>query len=315
MSEGRASSRRDLWMHWLVYPGHTLPTAAAPVLIGMALAYRDHVFALLPALVGFLASWLIHIGGVFTDAYELLRKHRDLREHPELSKALDEGTMTLSGLRWAIAACLVLATLTGPYLLHVGGTPVIAIGLLGMAGSLAYAAGPYPFAKLGLADPHFFLMFGVIAPAATYYIQAASLHEHTANWALLWDGLPLSAWLIGLPVGALTTNILIIDDVRDREFDLVKNWRTGPVRFGIQWSRSEYLLLSVFAYVAPLWFWRGMGFGPWILLPLATLPFAGLVAWRVCTLDGHDDLVPMTPMAASLCLAYAMLLAAGIAMS
>src|SRR5579864_2273457 len=49
MSVGQSPSRRDLWLHWMIYPGHSLPTAAAPVLVAMALAARDHVFAALPA--------------------------------------------------------------------------------------------------------------------------------------------------------------------------------------------------------------------------------------------------------------------------
>jgi 1,4-dihydroxy-2-naphthoate octaprenyltransferase len=308
-------SKYDIWLHWLVYPGHTLPTAAAPVLVAIGLAIHDHVFAPGPAIVGFLASWLIHLAGVFTDNHELLVRHRGVGEHPELFAAIDNGTLTLSGLKWAIGSCLVLACLTGPYLLAVAGTPVLAIGVVGIVGSLIYAGGPYPFAKLGLADVHFFLMFGVIAPAATYYLQAASLDAHGSGWTLLWHGLPLSAFVIGLPVGALTTNVLIIDDIRDRAFDAVKSWRTTPVRFGIRWSRSEYVLLSAFAYLMPFWFWRGLGLGAWVLLPLATLPFAWMVAHRVCTQDRHDDLVPLTPMAAMLGLGYAALLAVGVAVS
>jgi 1,4-dihydroxy-2-naphthoate octaprenyltransferase len=308
-------SKYDIWVHWLVYPGHTLPTAAAPVLVAMGLALHDGVFAAGPALAGFLASWLIHLAGVFTDNHELLVRHRVAGEHPEMFAALDNGTFTLSGLRRAIAGCLVLACLTGPYLLHVAGTPVLAIGLVGIIGSLIYAGGPFPFAKLGLADVHFFVMFGVVAPAATYYVQVASLDPTAAGWGLLWNGLPLSAWVIGLPIGALTVNVLIIDDMRDRAFDALKGWRTPPVRFGLPFSRGQYVLLSVFAYLMPLWFWLGLGLGAGVLLPLVIVPFAWWLGRRICTLARHDDLVPLTPMAAMLCLAYATLLAAGLAVS
>jgi 1,4-dihydroxy-2-naphthoate octaprenyltransferase len=308
-------STRDLWVHWLVYPGHSLPTAAAPVLVAMGLAFHDHVLALVPALLAFLASWLIHIAGLFTDNYELLTRHRHVAEHPELIKALDDGTITLRGLRRAITICLVLAALTGPYLLHVAGSPVILIGLLGIVGSLIYSAGPCPSGKFGLADPHFFLMFGVIAPAAAYYVQAAATQGHGPYWELLWRGMPANAWLVGLPLGALAVNILIIDDIRDRPFDQAKDWRTSPLRFGLTGSRVEYLAMCVVIYALPFWFWRGLGFSAWILLPLATLPFWVLIARRVCTRDGYDDLLPMTPAAAFLCLGYAVLLAAGLALS
>jgi len=307
-------SRRDLWLHWLVYPGHSLPTAAAPVLVAMGLAIHDRVFALLPAILAFIASWLVHIAGLFTDNYELLVRHRGVNEHPELIEALNKGTLTLARLLFAIAVCLGLAALTGPYLLHVAGTPVIVIGLLGIVGSLIYSAGPFPFGKLGISDLHFFIMFGVFAPAAAYYVQFAAHQEPASYWQLLLHGMPLQAIVIGLPLGAIAVNILIIDDIRDRAFDAAKGWRTGPLRFGLAWSRVEYVLLSAFIYVVPFWFWLRWGFDAWVLLPLLTLPFAGAIAREVCTEEAYDSLLPLTPMAAFLCLGYAALLAAGLAL-
>lgn len=305
-------SRRDLWIHWLVYPGHSLPTALAPVLVAMALAARDHVFALIPALLGFLASWLIHIGGLFMDNYQLLVRHPNVNEHPELIEALGKGTLTLNSLRWAIFICFALAALTGPYLLHVAGTPVVAIGLLGITGSVIYSAGPFPFGKLGLSDLHFFIMFGVFAPAAAYYVQMASHIQTSSDWELLLHNIPWQAVIIGLPVGALIVNVLVIDDIRDRYFDAAKGWRTGPVRFGIHFSRFEYLALSAFAYLAPFWFWLRRDLNTWILLPLATAPFVFVIARKVCTEGDPERLIPVTPMAAFLSLAYAALLAIGI---
>jgi len=314
MSDTAQPSRRDLWIHWLLYPGHSLPTAAAPVLVAMSLAYRDHVFALLPAVMGFLASWLIHIGGLFMDNYQLLTKYPTVNEHPELTQALRDKTLTVRGLRGATITCFALAALTGPYLLDVAGAPVIAIGLLGMAGSLAYSTGPLPSGKFGLADPHFFVMFGVFAPAAAYYAQMASHYDTSSYWNLVFHHLPLRAFVVGLPLGALCVNILIIDDVRDREFDAAKGWRTGPLRFGMRWSRIEYVLAAAFAYIAPFWFWLRWGFDAWVLLPLLTVPAAVAIARKLFTDDSHDGLVPMSPPAALLCFGYAVLLAVGIAL-
>lgn len=315
MRDVSSPSRRDLWMHWLVYPGHSLPTAAAPVLVATGLAIHDHVFAPLPALAAFLASWLIHIAGLFTDNYQLVVRHPTVNEHPELLNALKNGTLTLAGMRAAIVACLVLAALgPGLYLLDVAGPPVVVIGLLGIVGSLGYAAGPFPIGKHGISDPHFFVMFGLFAPAAAYYVQLAAHHETTSAWELLVHTMPLRAFIVGLPLGAFAVNILIIDDVRDRDFDAAKGWRTGPVRFGLRFSRIEYLLAVAFSYLMPFWLWQRWDFDAWALLPLLTLPFAVMIAKHVWAEDGHDSLVPLTPVAALLCLAYATLLAIGIAL-
>ena len=212
-------SAREIWIRLLLYPSHTLPTAAAPVLVGIGLAVRDHIFAPLPMLIGFLASWLIHVGGVFNDNYELLRRHPDVPEHPELLQALHSGTLTFAGLRNAILVCFTLAALTGPYLVGIGGTSAFMLGIVGAASGYFYAGGPQPYVKHGLADPIFFAMFGIVAVVGTYYIQWAAVHGMASHGLEDLLQLPRDVCLLGLPVGALVTNVMLIDDIRDRHFD------------------------------------------------------------------------------------------------
>jgi len=313
MTEPEASSRRDIWVDLLLYPGHTLPTAAAPVIVAAGLAVHDHVFLALPLFVGFLASWLIHVGGVFTDNYVLISEHPELPEHPELLAALKDGTLTLRGLMLAIAACFVLAVLTGPYLLAVAGIPTIVLGLIGILASLGYCLGPVSMTRLGIADLLFFIMFGIVAVAGAYYVQAAPVYGASAGTLLVPRALPLSAFVVGLPVGALITNVLLIDDIRDRKFDALKGWHTEPVRFGLAFTRGEFVALAVFSYALPFWFWLGLGFSPWVLLALLTLPEAISITRLVCTTDEFAKLRPMTRRAARLSLDYAILLAIGLA--
>ncbi len=298
MALGQAWTRREVWSRKLLYPGHTLPTAAAPVLVACGLAVHDRVFSVVPALLALLAGWLIQLGGVLTDNYENLVRQPEDREHPELVEALRLGTLSLAQLKTAIAACYAVALLAGAILLYTAGPLVLLIGLSSIAASWAYSAGPCPIGKLGLADPLFFAFFGIVSVVGTYYVQAQAL--------------PASAVALGLPVGALTTNILIIDDIRDREFDAVKGKRTVAVRFGKQWSRAEFLALLLLSYLAPLWFWLGFGFSAWVLLPWLTAPYALATARAVMSLERFEELVPITPRAGRLLLAYCALLAIGV---
>jgi len=311
MSQALSWSRREIWTRKLLYPGHTFPTAAAPVIVAVGLAYRDGVFTPVPALVAFLAGWLIQFAGVVTDNYENLVQQPEDREHPELVNAVKTGLLTLPGLKTTIITCYALALLAGVYLIFVGGAPVVLIGLASILASWAYSAGPWPVGRHGWADPLFFLFFGVVSVMGTYYVQAAAVLG-ASNWAA---GVPFSAFAVSLPIGALITNILIIDDIRDREFDAVKGKNTIAVRFGRRWSRVEFIALMCFSYLMPFWFWLGLGLGAWALLPLLSLPLAVAAARAVCTLDQFVDLVPMTPRAAQLVLGYSILLALGLAIS
>ena len=301
MDPVQAWSRPELWRRKLLYPGHTLPTAAAPLLVAVGLAVHDRVFAFVPALLALLAGWLVQVGGVLTDNYENLVDQPEDREHPELVEALKRGTLTLSALKAAIGACYALAVLIGAWLAYWAGPFVLAIGLSSIAASWIYSAGPWPVGRHGFADPLFFLFFGVVSVAGGYYVQAQAL--------------PASVLAFGVPVGALTTNILIIDDIRDRKFDAVKGKRTIAVRFGMQWSRVEFLALLAVSFLGPLWFWLALGFSPWILLPWLTAPLGVSLARAVMTLERYEDLVPMTPRAGRLLLAYCVLLSAGAVLS
>ena len=309
-----APSARTIWIDLLLYPTHSLPTAAAPVLVGVGLAVHDRVLAPLPAIVGFLGSWFIHVAGVFTDNHELLRRHPGLPEHPELTRAIDNGTLRLATLRAAIAACLGLALLTAPYLYRIGGAPVLVLGAVGIAVSLSYNGGPWAYVRRGLADPVFFLMFGVVAVVGTYYIQVAALHGAPERWRLL-RSLPLPIFLAGLPAGALVTAVMLVDDIRDQEFDALKGWRTGAVRHGVAWNRTEITMLAAFAHLAPFLLWLGLGFGPSVLLPLLSLPMTWRNVQAVRTGQHRTDLVPMTPRMARLALVHSTLLAIGLAVS
>ena len=305
---------REIWIRLLLYPSHTLPTAAAPVLVGIGLAVRDQIFAPWPMLIGFLASWLVHVGGVFNDNYELLHRHSNVPEHPELLQALQNGTLTFTGLRNAIRVCFVLTALTAPYLLGIGGTLAFVIGVIGIASGYFYAGGPQPYVKHGLADPIFLAMFGVVAVAGTYYIQWAAMHSAASHGLDALQQLPRDVFLVGLPIGALVTNVMLVDDIRDRHFDAVKGWHTFAVRFGLRGIRGEFLALTALAYLLPLVYWSWLGFSAWIFLPLLTLPLAYKVARAVCRFDQTRDLLRMSPMASYLSLAYAALLALGIAL-
>jgi len=310
-----APLRRHIWVDLLVYPAHTLPIAASPVMVGAALAAHDHVFAPMAVVLAFLGSWLIHLAGLITDTHELLRRYPQAVEHPDLTNALQDGTLTLKQVKVATTACLLIAAPIAVCFVVVGGTTALAIGFVGVAASFGYSVGPRPYTMLGVAEPIFFAMFGIVAVAGTYFAQVAWLAAAASQPIPTLAALPTAAFLIGLPVGALVTNILLIDDLEDRHFDAGKRWRTLAVSFGPIGSRIAYCLLSLLAYVAPLVLWTFAGYGAWVLLPLATLPLALRILPVVITHEDEPTLEPMTARAAMLTFIYSALLAIGIAVA
>ena len=308
-----APTRRDVWVRMLLYPRHTLPTAAAPVAVALGLAAAHGVAAAGPAAAAFLAGWLVQLGGVFADNYNNLRRHPDDREHPEFVRALEAGVITMETLRRAVSACYLAGMTAGLYLVWIGGVPALLIGLASVAASLAYSSDPLALGDRALGDPLFFVFFGVVSVVGTYYVQAASALAPPFPFTPPSGTLPSSAFVVSLPVAALTTIILVIDNIRDRAFDAAKGEITLAVLLGETWSRIEYLLLVGVAYVVPPMMWIG-GARASVLLPLLTFPYAALVAYRVWVRRDREALMPMTPQAGQVLLAFAILFGLGLAL-
>lgn len=305
---------RRIWVDLLLYPSHTFPTAAAPIFVAVGLAAHERVFAPFVAILAFVASWAIHVGGVFLDNYVLVTRHRDVPEHPELLAGLRDGSLTLRDLRLAITACFALAAFTAPPLAaHVGWPAVLAFGAIGTIASLGYAGGPLPYARLGVADPVFFAMFGFVAVPATYAAQVG-IADAGSILRLLESmrGLPTSVYLAGMPIAALVTNVLLIDEIRDMDFDRAKGWHSGAVRWGRGFARTELCVLTAVAYAIPFWLWLRDGYAVTVLLPLVTLPMAIGVARGVWHGRRFEDLFPMTPRASRLAMVFGALLGLGL---
>jgi 1,4-dihydroxy-2-naphthoate octaprenyltransferase len=298
----------------LLYPRHTLPTAAAPVAVAVGLAAANGVLRVGPATAALLAGWLVQLGGVFADNYNNLRRHPEDLEHAAFVRAIEAGVITMATLRRAVGACYVGAMVAGLYLVWTGGLPALAIGVASILASLAYSSDPFPLGDRALGDPLFFLFFGVVSVVGTYYVQAAAELASSFPVRPPAGSMPVSAFVASLPIAALTTNILIIDNIRDRLFDAAKDEITVAVLIGDTWSRIEYMTLLVLAYSVPVVMWM-RGATPWVLLPFLTLPYGILVAQRVWVRRSHDDLIPMTPQAGQLVLAFAVLFGLGLARS
>ena len=213
MSDTTAPTRRDVWVSMLLYPAHTLPTAAAPVLVACGLAVHNGVFSVGPAVMAFVAGWFIQLGGVVTDNYINVTRHADDREHAAFVYALKKGLISMSELRLAIAGCYLAAALVAVRLAYLGGLPVVIIGLVSVVASLAYSTGPLPLGDNGMGDPLFFVFFGLVSVGGAYYVQGAAvlgtpLAVHTVPGLLTGTLL-----VVSLPMAALMTNILIIDNI------------------------------------------------------------------------------------------------------
>ena len=196
-----------------------------------------------------------------------------------------------------MVVAFAVATLAGIYLIVLGGWPIVVIGVLSILSGIAYTGGPYPLGYNGLGDIFVMIFFGFVAVLGTVYVQA--------------DQLPEVAWWCAVPVGGLATAILIVNNVRDYETDVLVGKRTLVVRFGRTFGVVEYLAMIALSGLVPLIIvWRGLA-DYWVCLPLLTLPWGLWLASRVLR-DRGPALNPVLVQTAKLALVYGLLLTFGL---
>ncbi len=293
---------------------HTLPAAASPVIVGSGLALQDEIFAALPALAALLGALLIQIGTNFANDYFDAKRGVD-EDAVGYTRVTQSGLIPPARVRNATIATFGLAILLGTYLVYLGGLPIVVIGLSSVAAGILYTGGPWPFGYHGLGDLFVFVYFGLVAVTGTYYVQAVAILPIEPFPLWLPDGaITIEAVLASLPMAALITDILVVNNLRDLEADRRAGKRTLAVILGYTWSRVEYIVLVLLAYAVPIWFWGHHAFGTWVLLPLLTLPLAVSVAWTVSTSTDEEALNPALERNGQLVAVYAVLFGVGLAL-
>jgi len=235
----------------------TLAAAFVPVLIGGSLAYGHGQFLWLPTTLALICAFLIQVGTNFANDYFDHVKGADTSSRLGFARATSNGFIAPKTMLNAAIAMMVAAFLLGLLLVIHGGWPILIIGLLSILFGLAYTGGPYPLGYNGLGDLFVFLFFGFAAVMGTYYINAF-------EWSV-------QAFWASVAVGALCTNILVINNLRDVEEDRRSGKRTLGVLLGERALKAEYALMLILAFAIPPHFFVQEGYGWQVLLPMVLL--------------------------------------------
>lgn len=279
----------------------TLPAAAVPVLVGTAVAARLGAPIRVPVFLTTLAAaLLIQIATNFANDYSDFLRGADHEGRLGPLRVTQSGLLSQRAIRRGIVVAFGLALLLGCYLATVGGWPIVVIGLLSIGSGLAYTGGPWPFGYHGLGDVFVFVFFGIVAVSGSCYL-------HTGAWNA-------QAFAASVPVGLLTTNILVVNNLRDVPTDRAAGKHTLAVRLGERATRWQYAAFVVLAYATPLVLVLRDRRALWLLLPWLSAPLAAGLMRRVLGGTAGRDLNPVLERSGQLLLVFGGLLAAGFAL-
>jgi 1,4-dihydroxy-2-naphthoate polyprenyltransferase len=241
----------------------TLAASIAPVVVGTAAAARVGSLRPIPALLAMLSSLFIQIGTNFANDYSDWKRGADA-ERVGPRRVTQSGLVPPHVVKRAAWIAFGISGLFGAMLAVYAGWPILLIGVVSVACGWLYTGGPWPLGYHGLGDVFVFAFFGMVATCGTAYAQALRV--------------PREAMLAGAAMGCLSTAILVVNNLRDRETDAKVGKNTLAVRLGVVGTRVEYCALLAVAF--------GLTFAlgrPWPLIALV-LAFAPLK--RVLTVSG-----------------------------
>ncbi|MBI2897870.1 MAG: 1,4-dihydroxy-2-naphthoate polyprenyltransferase [Deltaproteobacteria bacterium] len=276
----------------------TLPVAVVPVVVGCAVVLASGgSLRALPAFLALAGAVLIQIGtNLANDVFDHEKgADRAVRLGP--TRVTAAGLLTPLQVLRAMAGSFGLAAVLGLALAWIAGWPVIAIGALSIVAGIAYTAGPWPLGYHGLGDLFVFLFFGFVAVGGTVFVEIGRL--------------PPLAVLAAIPVGAIATAVLVVNNVRDRETDAIAGKRTLAVRLGRPFGVLEYAALFAGAFAVPIALAALGAASGWVLLPLATAPEAVRLV-RVLARSEGTELNRCLAATARLLLTFGALFAVGL---
>ena len=252
----------------------TLTAAVVPVAVGTACAHAAGGVEWAPALAALLGAIWIQIGTNFANDVYDAEKGADTEDRLGPTRAVASGLISAAAMRRAMVVAFGLATLCGVYLAWVAGWPILAIGVASILSGIAYTGGPYPLGYNGLGDVFVMIFFGFVAVCGTAFVQRLDV--------------PLVAVVASVPVGALATAILVVNNLRDRETDTVAGKRTLAVRFGRRGAIAEYAILIGLSYGA-LGALHALIGSVYVWLPILSAPWAIALVLQVARRTGRPD--------------------------
>lgn len=252
----------------------TLPASIIPVVLASALAAADGVFVPIRAVVALACAILIQIATNFINEIYDFRKGADTEQRVGPTRAVASGLISERAMVLASAAVMLLAFALGLYLVAATGIEILIVGLVSLFFAWGYTGGPFPLAYRGLGDIFVFVFFGFVAVCGTYYVQALHITPQ--------------AVLLSLVPGALSANILGVNNIRDIHTDALVGKRTLAVRIGRTPAVWLYYALTAVAFSTPVVFVLVLEYSPIVLLPLLALPLAAKLMHNIRTKQGKE---------------------------
>lgn len=285
-----------------------LTASMVPVLLGASWAVVRHQLSPFPWLLFVLTlfgAMALHVAAnTFNDYFDWTSGTDQVNNDYFLpysggSRSMELGLISEKGMLQVALASLGIATALGLVVLYLSGQPLLVLfGLMGAVSGYFYTAPPLRLvARKGLGELLIGLNFGPLMTAGTVLALTGSV-----GW---------SDFLVGVPVGLLTTAILWINQFPDEAADRISGKHNLVVVLGGKRARWGYAALVAGAFVIGIGGVLTGEFPAGMLAILAALPLAASAIRVTFQHYQHRELVTANARTVYLQMAAGLLAAAG----
>ena len=278
----------------------TLSAAIAPVLLGTAMSFKAESIEPLPALICLGFALLVQIGTNLANDYLDGIKGTDTELRIGPRRAVASGLVAPDTMKYVAIGVLTVSFFLGLSLIAFGGWWLLVVGFSSVACAWLYTGGPYPLAYNGLGDIFVILFFGIIAVSCTYYVQVGEI--------------TLDVVLLGLSIGLIVNNILLVNNYRDFEEDRKASKRTLVVLFGRHMAERQYVGSLLIAGAVLGWL-ALKSYGLYILLGWLPLLWGFTHVGKLANADGSEAYLVSLKSAVLVVVFYSFLVSVGLVLS
>ncbi len=222
----------------------TLPLSLSGIVLGSFLAYANGSFNLVIFILAVLTTVGFQVISNFANDYGDGVKGTDNEDRIGPVRALQSGEINPKQMMNAIKITGTITLIIAVLLIYVSfgkenifySILFFILGLGSIAAAIKYTMGKNAYGYAGFGDIFVFLFFGLLSVCGTYF-----LYKHTIDYTIFFPA---------FSIGLLSTGVLNLNNMRDRESDAKADKNTLVVKIGAEFAKyyHYYLLIAAFLF-------------------------------------------------------------------
>jgi 1,4-dihydroxy-2-naphthoate octaprenyltransferase len=226
----------------------TLPLSISGIIVAGFLAQFTGVFDLLIFILSILVTLSFQILSNYANDYGDGVKGTDNENRIGPKRAIQSGAISPAQLKRVIFVNALVSVLLSLSLIYVSfgrenlllTLAFIGLGAASIWAAIRYTVGEKAYGYRGLGDVFVFLFFGLVSVLGGYFLYAQNFQ--------------IAFLLPGVSIGLLSTAVLNLNNLRDRDSDKISNKITVVVSLGVQRAKVYHILLVLIPLLASLFF-------------------------------------------------------------